>query len=136
MPRLGYAASQCRRKTRYERWFAHVLPLTSGRRRQTGDNYGAVAAVFIRRTVPNALSPLEEMAKLYKLTASEVRVFDAVIKVNGVRTMADLLGLSQTTVKTHLHNLFLKTGTKRQSDLLIPVQAAHHNEMMSPAVTE
>lgn len=101
-----------------ERWFAHVLPLTSGRRRQAGNDCGAVAAVFIRKTVPNALSPLEEIAKLYKLTASEVRVFDAVLKVNGVRAIADLLGLSQATVKTHLQNVFRKTGTKRQSDLV------------------
>ncbi len=101
-----------------KRWFAHVLPLTSGRRRQAGDSYGAVAAVFIRKTVPNALSPLEEIAKLHKLTASEVQVFDAVLKVNGIKAIADLLGLSQATVKTHLHNVFRKTGTRRQSELV------------------
>ncbi len=101
-----------------KRWFAHVLPLTSGRRRQAGNSYGAVAAVFIRNTVPNVLSPLEEIAKLHKLTASEVRVFDAVLKVNGIRAIAGLLGLSQATVKTHLHNVFRKTGTRRQSELV------------------
>ncbi len=101
-----------------EQWFAHVLPLTSGRRRQAGKSYGAVAAVFIRKTVPNSLSPLEEVAKLYKLTASEARVFDAVLKVNGVKAIAGLLGLSQATVKTHLHNVFRKTGAKRQSELV------------------
>ena len=77
-----------------------------------------MAAVFIRKTVPNALSPLEEIAKLYKLSAGEVRVFDALLKVDGVKAIADLLGLSQATVKTHLHNLFRKTGTKRQSELV------------------
>lgn len=99
-------------------WYAHVLPLTSGRRRQTGENYAAVAAVFIRKTPPNALSPLEEIAKRYKLSASEMRVFDALLKASGVKAIADLLGLSQATVKTHLHNVFRKTGTKRQSELL------------------
>jgi DNA-binding CsgD family transcriptional regulator len=29
-----------------------------------------------------------------------------------------LLGISQATVKTHLHNLFRKTGTRRQSELV------------------
>ena len=101
-----------------ERWFAHVLPLTSGRRQQAGNIYYAVAAVFIRKTAPNALSPLEGIAKLYKLTASEVRVFDAVLKANGVKAIAELLGLSQATVKTHLHNLFRKTDTSRQSELV------------------
>jgi DNA-binding CsgD family transcriptional regulator len=98
--------------------FAHVLPLTSGRRRQTGEANHAVAAVFIRNTAPNAPPPLQAIARLYKLTASELRVLDAVIKVNGIRAMADMLGLSQATVKTHLHNLFRKTGTARQSDLV------------------
>jgi DNA-binding CsgD family transcriptional regulator len=101
-----------------ERWFAHVLPLTSGNRRQAGLAYAAVAAIFIRKTVPDAPPPLEAIAKLYKLTASEVRVLDAVLKANGVKAMAEMLGVSQATVKTHLHNLFRKTGTKRQSDLV------------------
>jgi DNA-binding CsgD family transcriptional regulator len=100
------------------RWFAHVLPLTSGRRQQIGNNYAAVAAAFIRRTSPNALSPLEGVSKSYGLTASEVRVLDAVLKTTSIKAMAELLGVSQATVKTHLHHLFRKTKTKRQVDLL------------------
>ena len=101
-----------------EPWFAYVLPLTSGRRRRAGDRYAAVAAVFIRKTMPNALSPLEEIAKLYKLTAGEVRVFGALLKVSGAKAIAQMLGVSQSTVRTHLHNLFLKTKARRQSDLV------------------
>src|SRR5665213_1291133 len=93
-----------------EPWFAHVLPLTSGRLQQAGHDHAAVAAVFIRKIAPNAPPPLEAIAKLYALTASEVRVLDAVLKVNGVKAMATTLGLSQATVKTHLHNMFRKTG--------------------------
>jgi DNA-binding CsgD family transcriptional regulator/PAS domain-containing protein len=100
------------------RWFAHVLPLTSGRRRQAGHAHAAVAAVLIRESTPNASPPLEAIAKLYKLTASEVRVLDTLLKAEGVKGMADILGLSQATVKTHLHNVFRKTGTKGQSDLV------------------
>jgi DNA-binding CsgD family transcriptional regulator len=101
-----------------DRWFAHVLPLTSGRRQEAGEANHAVAAIFIRKTMPDAPPPLESIAKLYKLTASEVRVLDAVLKVNGVRAIAETLGVSQATVKTHLHNVFRKTATKRQSDLM------------------
>jgi len=32
--------------------------------------------------------------------------------------MAEMLGLSQATVKTHLQNLFRKTGVSRQSELV------------------
>jgi DNA-binding CsgD family transcriptional regulator/PAS domain-containing protein len=101
-----------------DRWFAHVLPLTSGRRQEAGQANHAVAAIFIRKTMPDAPPPLEAIAKLYMLTASEVRVLDAVLKVNGVKAIAETLGVSQATVKTHLQNVFRKTGAKRQSDLV------------------
>lgn len=100
------------------RWFAHVLPLTSGDRQRAGSLHSAVAAVFVRKTSPASPPPLEALAKLYRLTASEVRVLDAVMKVSGIRALADFLGLSQATVKTHLHNMFRKTGTARQSELV------------------
>jgi DNA-binding CsgD family transcriptional regulator len=101
-----------------DQWFAHVLPLTSGNRQQAGLAYAAVAAVFIRKKAPDAPLPLESIAKSYKLTASEIRVLDAVLKVGSVKAMAEMLGLSQATVKTHLHNVFRKTATHRQSDLV------------------
>lgn len=100
------------------RWFADVLPLTSGDRRRTGAMHSAVAAVFVRKTSPTSPPPLEALAKLYKLTASEVRLIDAVMKVSGVKALAEVLGLTQATVKTHLHNVFRKTGTARQSELV------------------
>jgi DNA-binding CsgD family transcriptional regulator len=101
-----------------ERWFAHVLPLTSGKRREAGHAHAAVAAVFVRKTAPNAPPPLEAVARLYSLTASEVRVLDAVLKVNGIKAIADLLGLSQATVKTHLNRIFHKTPAGNQSELI------------------
>ncbi|MBR0723069.1 helix-turn-helix transcriptional regulator [Bradyrhizobium manausense] len=100
------------------RWLANVLPLTSGDRQRTGELHSAVAAVFMSRSSPASPPPLEALAKLYKLTASEIRVIDAVMKVSGVRALAELLGLTQATVKTHLHNVFRKTGTARQSELV------------------
>jgi DNA-binding CsgD family transcriptional regulator len=101
-----------------EPWFAHVLPLTSGNRKQAGLAHAAVAAVFVRKTAPDAPPPLQSIARLYKLTASEIRVLDAVLKVTGIKAMAEILGISQATVRTHLHNVFLKTGTGRQSELV------------------
>ena len=99
-------------------WFAHILPLTSGRRQEAGQANQAVAAVFIRKVTPNAPLPLEVIATRYKLLPSEVRVLDALARVQGVRELSELLGISQATVKTHLHNLFRKTGTTRQGELL------------------
>jgi DNA-binding CsgD family transcriptional regulator len=101
-----------------EPWFAHVLPLTSGRRQQVAGKYGAVAAVFVRKSAPNALPPLEGLAKLYDLSVGEVRVLDAMLKASGVRAIAEHLDLSPSTVKTHLRSVFPKTGVKGQKELV------------------
>jgi DNA-binding CsgD family transcriptional regulator len=68
--------------------------------------------------LPDSPPPLETIAKRYNLTASEIRVLDAVLKVSSVKAMAEMLGISQATVKSHLHNVFRKTGASRQSDLV------------------
>lgn len=101
-----------------QRWYAHVLPLTAGQRRQVGARRGAAAAVFVRKDAATNAAPLEALAQQFHLTASEVRVLDALLKANGVKAVATLLGVSQATVKTHLHNLFTKTGTTGQSELV------------------
>ena len=100
------------------RWFAHVLPLTSGHRQNAAAMFAAIAAVFVRKASPGGATPLEMLAKKYKLTAGEVRVLDAVVKVGSVKAIAEMLGISQATVKTHLQHLFRKSGTSRQSDLI------------------
>lgn len=100
------------------RWFLDVLPLTSGDRQRRGALHSAVAAVFIRKTSPASPPPLQTLARLYKLTASEIRVIDALMKVSGVKALAAGLGVTEATVKTHLQNAFRKTGTSRQSELV------------------
>jgi DNA-binding CsgD family transcriptional regulator len=101
-----------------EQWFAHVLPLSSGQRRNASGASSASAALFIRQAAPNAPPPLETIAKRHALSAAEVRILDAMLKVDGVKEVARLLGLSEATVKTHLQNLFRKTKTTRQSELV------------------
>lgn len=97
---------------------AHVLPLTSGKRRRAGTRYAAVAALFVHRAALQTPSLPEVIAGLYKLTPSELRVLLAVVQVGGVPETAEALGVAETTVKTHLHHLFGKTGATRQADLV------------------
>ena len=60
----------------------------------------------------------------YGVTPSELRVLRAVVEeVGGLKAIAESLGISQATVKTHLHHLFQKTGTRRQADLVKLVMA-------------
>jgi len=101
-----------------ERYIAHVLPLTSGSRRRTGVSYAAVAALFVHKAALDAPSPAAVIAKSYKLTPTELRVLLAVVEVGGVPEVAEALGISETTVKTHLGHIYEKTGCSRQADLV------------------
>lgn len=99
-------------------YVAHLLPLTSGARRKAGAVYSAVAAVFVRKADLNLPHPVEALAKAYRLTAAEMRVMMMIVQIGGVPEVAPVLGVSETTVKTHLQHIFAKTGTVRQADLV------------------
>jgi DNA-binding CsgD family transcriptional regulator len=101
-----------------ERYVAHVLPLTSGARRQAGVTYAATAAVFVRKAALDLPPPIETLAKVYHLTPAELRVLFAIVEIGGVPEVAPVLGLSEPTVRSHLQHLFEKTGTDRQADLV------------------
>ena len=49
--------------------------------------------MFVRRPGLDSRSPLEAIAKLYKLTATEVRVLQGVVETGGVPQIANELGL-------------------------------------------
>ncbi len=110
-------------------YVAHVLPLTSGARRQAAAVYAATAAVFAYKAKLNAISPLEAIARRYELTPTELRVLLAIVEVGGVPEVAETLGVSATTVKSHLANLFEKTGAGRQADL-VKLVAAFSNPLL------
>jgi DNA-binding CsgD family transcriptional regulator len=101
-----------------ERYAVHVLPLTSGARRATGNGYAAAAAVFVRKATIEVPSPPEVIARHYQLTPTELRVLLAIVQVGGVPETAEALGVGEATVKTHLHRVFGKTGAARQADLV------------------
>jgi DNA-binding CsgD family transcriptional regulator/PAS domain-containing protein len=101
-----------------QRYVAHVLPLTSGARERAGTRYAAAAALFVHKATPTTPSAPEAIAKAYKLTPTELRVLLAVAGVGGVSEVANALGVSAETVKTHLSRVFQKTRSKRQADLV------------------
>ena len=110
-------------------YLAHVLPLTSGARQLAGAAYSAVAAVFVRAAVLTLPLPPEIIAKTFKLTPSELRVLLAIVEVGGAPEVAEALGVSLATVKTHLQHLFAKTGVNRQADL-VKIVAGFANPIM------
>ena len=100
------------------RHVGHVLPLTAGARNRARTTYAAVAALFVHQASLSAPSPPEIIARTYKLTPAELRVLLAVVEVGGVPEVAEALGVSPETVKTHLGRLYNKTGVRRQADLV------------------
>jgi len=103
---------------RGERYLAHVLPLTSGSRRLNRPERAAVAAVFVHKAALHRPSVVDAVAARFALTPTELRVLFCIVEVGGVPDVAPVLGISQQTVRTHLKQLFAKTGTRRQADLV------------------
>jgi DNA-binding CsgD family transcriptional regulator len=102
-----------------EDYVARVLPLTAGARRRAGGECAAVAAVFVTKANLATASLPEVIARRLKLTPMEVRVLMALLDTGGgTLNVAGALGVSAETVKTHLGNLYEKTGTNRQADLV------------------
>lgn len=60
----------------------------------------------------------EMLSRAYGLTRSEIRVAAELVHGQSVEGIAELLCVSVHTVRTHLKNLFAKTGTCRQADLI------------------
>jgi DNA-binding CsgD family transcriptional regulator len=113
-----------------EHYVAHVLSLTAGTRRQVGADDRAVAAVFVQKASLDLPSPQQAIAKLYKLTPTELRVLSGIVQVGGVPQVAEVMGISVSTVKTHLRRLFAKTGTDRQADL-VKLVAGYANPLVA-----
>ena len=111
-------------------YVAHVLPLAGGARRQAGAGYEAVAALFVQQASLEMPSPRNVIGKLYKLTPMELRVLFAIVQVGGVPKVAEAMGISTSTVKTHLRRLFAKTGTDRQADL-VRLVAGYANRLVA-----
>jgi DNA-binding CsgD family transcriptional regulator len=113
-----------------EHYVAHALPLTSGERRRAGAGHAATAALFVHKAELAFSSAPETIARLYRLTPTELRVLLAIVEVGGVPEVAEALGIGEATVKTHLHRLFAKTETTRQADL-VKLVAAFSNPLLN-----
>lgn len=58
------------------------------------------------------------LRQLFGLTKAETAVAQLALKGEGLGPIGEQLQLSRDTVKTHLGNVFCKTGTHRQAELV------------------
>jgi DNA-binding CsgD family transcriptional regulator/PAS domain-containing protein len=105
-------------------YVATLLPVERGRRQNVIAPFAASVAVFVQEPAQVTLMPGEAFARLYRLTGGELRVLSALAQGLGGKEAADMLGIGEPTVRTHLQHIFSKTGTSRQADLLRLLQSA------------
>ncbi|MCI0150322.1 helix-turn-helix transcriptional regulator [Paraburkholderia sediminicola] len=60
----------------------------------------------------------QRLRSLYGLTSAEAHVATAIGSGESLYTVAGSLGVLPSTARTHLHHVFLKTGTQRQAQLV------------------
>jgi DNA-binding CsgD family transcriptional regulator/PAS domain-containing protein len=105
-------------------YVATLLPLERGRRQSLIAPFAASVAVFMQNPAEVPLMPGEAFAKLYRLTGGELRVLLVLARGVSAKEAADMLGIGEATVRTHLQRMFSKTGTSRQADLLRLLQSS------------
>jgi DNA-binding CsgD family transcriptional regulator/PAS domain-containing protein len=105
-------------------YIATLLPVQRGQRRDIVAPFAASVAVFMQDPLEAPMMPGEAFARLHKLTGGELRVLLALAQGLGAREAADMLGVSEPTVRTHLQHMFAKTHTLRQVDLLRLLQTS------------
>ena len=93
----------------------HVLPL---KHRSARPSSRVVAAVFVAEPHATLNLPLEAIRMLYDLRPAEVRVFELIAAGAGGKGVAEALGISPSTVKTHTVRLFDKLGVHTRAELV------------------
>lgn len=100
------------------------------------DGTPAAAGALVFVTSPTALLPSADLIRhAHRLSRVEADVAQRLLDGRSVREVGGELGVSINTVRFHLKNLFAKTGTSRQGDL-IRVLAATAQVLVRPAADE
>lgn len=83
----------------------------------------ARVALFLSASGRLKLAPEALLMELFDLTPTEVKVAGALASSARATNVAAKLGVSPTTISFHMRNLFQKTGTHRQADLIALILA-------------
>ena len=102
----------------------HILPLTGGLRESVGGRPRAVSEMFTQTMGELRPLPGEVLVRLYGLTFAESPLIGPRAANHSVDAAAAVLGITRSTARTHLRQVFAKTGTSRQSQLMRLVLSA------------
>jgi DNA-binding CsgD family transcriptional regulator len=92
-----------------------VIPVPKGNQIADGDSS---ALVFVSDPSSSPRPRTALMRQLYGLTPAEGRVADLLLEGFDVREVAGRLGISLETCRFHVKRILVKTGTRRQSELM------------------
>lgn len=95
----------------------HLLPLADSATRSALEHQ-AVMAIFITMSGAGDTAPLEAISAIYNLTPAESQVASLLSEGLSRVEIAQRTGVAISTVKTHLSQLLLKTGCRRQGELI------------------
>ena len=98
-------------------WQVVVLPVHARRR---ADTVSEVAALFVTETAsgrPSGIPP-QALVRLFDLTPAEARLLVALIEGRNLDDAAELFGVSKNTLRNQLNQIFRKTATNKQSELV------------------
>jgi DNA-binding CsgD family transcriptional regulator len=93
-----------------------VAPFRAGS--WVGGPAGASAIVFANDPEKRRPPAATALATLYNLTRAEARLLDALLQGEQISEFAERVGISAHTARAQLKQLFAKTETNRQSDLM------------------
>jgi DNA-binding CsgD family transcriptional regulator/PAS domain-containing protein len=97
---------------------ATLLPLTSGLRANYGGQLSASAAIFVHHQPSFDEGMVTTLVSAFGLTGAEGRVLSALLEGLNLADISARFQISINTVRWHLKQLFEKTNTKRQGDLI------------------
>ena len=93
----------------------HLIPI----RREAHDIFtGAMAVIIATPLSAPSAPPVALLAGLFDLSPAEARIAGAILEGKSVDAVALALGLTVTTVRSYLKSVFVKTGVRRQAELV------------------
>jgi DNA-binding CsgD family transcriptional regulator len=97
-----------------------VVPLRTSDRMETAGlrERQPMAAIFVTDPERQHQLPLEQLTYLYGLTPAEAKLVQGLAAGKSLYNVAEDLGITTGTARSHLSRIYLKTDTHRQAELV------------------